>query len=65
MESYSDILKSKSIGLALSGGGNKRFSSGVLQFLAEINIRPQAISGTSAGGVVGALYAWGKHPKKF
>jgi NTE family protein len=36
--------------------------AGVLQFLAEINIRPQAISGTSAGGVVGALYAWGKHP---
>jgi hypothetical protein len=37
MESYKDILNSKSIGLALSGGGSKGFGScfGVLQFLDE------------------------------
>jgi NTE family protein len=32
--------------------------AGVLKFLEEININPKAISGTSAGSVVGALYAW-------
>ena len=52
-----------SIGLALSGGGHKGLAhAGVLQFLEEKNIRIDVISGTSAGAIVGGLYAIGKKP---
>ena len=65
MESYKDIIKSKSVGIALSGGGSKGLAhAGVLQFLEEKNIKPNAISGTSAGSIVGALYACGKSPQE-
>lgn len=65
MESYKDILNSKSIGVALSGGGSKGLAhAGVLKFLEEKNIKPKAISGTSAGSIVGALYSWGKSPEE-
>ena len=54
-----------SIGLALSGGGHKGLPhAGVLQFLEEKNIRIDVISGTSAGAIVGGLYAIGKKPTK-
>ena len=50
-------------GIALSGGGHKGIAhAGVLQFLLEQNIEPQIISGTSAGSIVGSLYALGKSP---
>lgn len=50
-------------GLALSGGGHKGIAhAGVLQFLLEQNIEPEIISGTSAGSIVGSLYAYGKTP---
>lgn len=53
----------QSIGLALSGGGHKGIAhAGVLQFLLEQNIEPEIISGTSAGAIVGSLYACGKSP---
>lgn len=56
-------LKSQSIGLALSGGGSKGLAhAGVLKFLNEQNIKPSHIAGSSAGAIVGALYAWGKTP---
>ncbi|MGO4817419.1 patatin-like phospholipase family protein [Flavobacterium sp. W22_SRS_FP1] len=56
-------LASKSIGLALSGGGSKGLAhAGALKFLEEKNIRPNRIAGTSAGSIVGAMYAWGKTP---
>ncbi|SDX61513.1 patatin-like phospholipase family protein [Flavobacterium degerlachei] len=56
-------LTSKSIGLALSGGGSKGLAhAGAIKFLEEKNIRPSRIAGTSAGSIVGALYAWGKTP---
>jgi len=56
-------LTSKSIGLALSGGGSKGLAhAGALKFLEEKNIRPTRIAGTSAGSIVGAMYAWGKTP---
>ena len=56
-------LKTKSIGLILSGGGSKGLAhAGVIKFLEEQNIRPDRIAGTSAGSIVGALYAWGKTP---
>lgn len=51
------------IGLALSGGGVKGVAHiGVLKALEEAQIFPDSISGTSAGALVGALYASGKSP---
>lgn len=47
-------------GLALSGGGIKGLAHiGVLKALEEHRIRPSHIAGTSAGAIVGALYAAG------
>ena len=58
-------LKTKSIGLVLSGGGSKGLAhAGVIKFLEEQNIKPSQIAGTSAGSIVGALYAWGKTPEE-
>jgi NTE family protein len=58
-------LQSKSIGLALSGGGSKGIAhAGVLKFLEEQNIKPTQIAGSSAGAVVGSLYSWGKTPEE-
>lgn len=48
------------IGLALSGGAARVIAHiGVLEVLEKDNIPIQAIAGTSAGSVVGALYAAG------
>jgi NTE family protein len=48
------------IGLVLSGGGAKGMAHiGVLKVLEEAGIRPDYITGTSMGGLVGALYALG------
>jgi NTE family protein len=50
-------------GLVLSGGGARGFAHlGVLQAMDELNIRVDAISGTSAGAVVGAFYFSGHKP---
>jgi NTE family protein len=58
-------LNSKNIGLVLSGGGSKGIAhAGVLQFLEEQNIKPSIISGTSAGAIIAALYAFGKTPNE-
>jgi NTE family protein len=46
--------------IALSGGAARGFAhAGVLKVLDENGIRPDAVVGTSAGSVVGALYAGG------
>ncbi len=51
------------IGLALSGGGIRGIShAGALMAMEELNIRPEIISGVSAGAIVGALYADGYKP---
>jgi predicted acylesterase/phospholipase RssA len=51
-------------GLVLSGGGTKGIAhAGVLKFLEEQQIKVDVISGTSAGALVGALYAYGKSPE--
>ncbi len=51
------------IGVALSGGGAKGFAHvGALKALEELGIRPDIISGTSAGSIVGVLYADGYSP---
>ncbi len=51
------------IGLALSGGGVKGFAhAGALKALEEYSIKPDIISGTSAGAVVAVLYSAGYSP---
>lgn len=53
------------IGLVLSGGGAKGFAHlGAIQALEERGIKPDIISGTSAGAIIGALYASGLKPKE-
>ena len=55
--------KPYSIGIALSGGGIKGLChAGVLKALEEHGIKPNILSGVSAGAVVGALYADGYSP---
>ena len=50
----------KSIGLVLSGGGARGVAHiGVIQALEELGLKFSCISGTSAGSIVGALYAHG------
>ncbi|MDR1337000.1 MAG: patatin-like phospholipase family protein [Tannerella sp.] len=52
--------KPYSIGLALSGGGAKGFAHiGVFRALEEFGIRPDIISGTSVGALMGSLFADG------
>jgi NTE family protein len=53
------------IGIALSGGSTRGVAHiGVLQALIESNIVPQVIAGTSAGSIIGALYASGRTPEE-
>ena len=53
------------IGLALSGGGARGFAHlGIAQFMYEQNIRPDMISGTSAGAIAGAFLAAGYEPQR-
>lgn len=53
------------IGVALSGGGAKGFAHiGALKALEEKGIRPDIISGTSAGSIAGAFYAAGISPER-
>lgn len=48
------------IGIVLSGGGSRGIAHiGVLRALVEAGIVPEVVSGTSAGAIVGALYAAG------
>lgn len=51
------------IGLALGGGAAKGFAHiGVIKALEENHIKAQVITGTSAGSLVGSLYAYGYTP---
>jgi NTE family protein len=55
--------KQYNIGLVLSGGGARGFAHlGVIQALNEAGIFPDVISGTSAGALIGVLYADGYNP---
>jgi NTE family protein len=57
--------KKYKIGLVLSGGGARGFAHlGVIQALNDVGISPDVISGTSAGALVGVLYADGYSPKE-
>lgn len=55
----------QSIGLALSGGGAKgMYHIGVIKALEENNVPIDYISGTSAGAIVGSMYASGMSPEQ-
>ena len=57
--------KKYNIGLVLSGGGARGFAHlGVLKALNDAGIYPDVISGTSAGALVGVLYADGYSPEE-
>lgn len=52
------------VGLALSGGGAKGFSHiGVLMAMEKYDLRPEILSGVSAGSIAAVLYAAGLTPK--
>jgi len=60
------VAKSYLLGLALSGGGVRgAVHLGILNVLIKNNIFPDIIAGTSAGSIVGALYAAGVDLEKF
>lgn len=57
--------QAQKVGLVLSGGGAKGLSHiGTLKALEENHIPIDYITGTSMGGIVGALYAAGYSPKQ-
>jgi len=59
------IRKMYKLGIALGGGGARGFAHiGVLQALHEAGLKPEIISGTSAGSLAGVLYADGYSPKE-
>lgn len=52
------MLQSTKLGLVLSGGGAKgAYHAGVLRYLAEHDIQPDAVSGASIGSLNGAIVA--------
>ncbi len=53
------------IGLALSGGGARGIGHlGMIKALEDAGIKPDVISGTSAGSIVGSLYSDGYSPEE-
>ena len=59
------MAKEKVVGLVLSGGGVRGVAHiGVIQALHEAGIYPHIIAGTSAGALVGAMYAGENSPEE-
>lgn len=57
--------KKYKLGVVLSGGGTRGFGHlGVLKAIEEAGLKPDIISGVSAGSIVGAMYADGQSPDK-
>ncbi len=57
IKKYNEDLR---VGLVLSGGGAKGFAHiGVLKVLERLGVRVDYVGGTSAGAMIGALYASG------
>jgi NTE family protein len=53
------------IGLALAGGGGKGWAHiGVLKVLEELRVPIDCIAGTSAGSIIGGVYASGMSPEE-
>ncbi len=60
IDSLKIYSENKKIGLVLSGGGARGIAHiGVLKKLEEAQIKPDYITGTSIGAVIGGLYAMG------
>lgn len=58
-------LRANTIGLALGGGGARGFAHvGVLKAFAEARMRPDIISGVSAGSIAGVLWSAGLEPEE-
>ena len=58
-------MKKYNLGLALSGGGARGFAHiGVIKLLEECDLHPDIIVGTSAGALMGVLYADGYKPEE-
>lgn len=58
-----DITSQYGLGISLSGGSARGFAHiGVLKALEENGVKPEIISGTSMGALVGVLYAAGLTP---
>lgn len=56
-------MKKYKTGIVLSGGGSRGFAHlGVIKALSEKGIKPDIISGASAGAIAGSLIADGKSP---
>ncbi len=56
------LTRAPRLGLALGGGAARGFAHvGVIQVLEEAGIRPDLITGTSAGSLVAALHASGRN----
>src|SRR5690606_13646885 len=54
------LTRAPRLGLALGGGAARGFAHiGVIQELERVGVRPDLVAGTSAGSLVGALYASG------
>ncbi len=57
---FKDIRKANKIGFAFSGGAALGMAHiGALKIVEENNIKPEIISGTSAGAIIGAMFAKG------
>lgn len=62
---FSFKKKQPVIGLTLSGGGMRGVAHiAILKALEEFGLRPQILSGTSAGAIIGAFYSAGYTPDK-
>ena len=63
--SFIQVLTAQKVGLVLSGGGAKGAAHiGVIKALEENGIPIDYITGTSAGAIVGSLYAMGYTPEE-
>ena len=55
--------KKHKLGLVFGGGGARGFAHlGVLKAMEELGLKPDIISGTSCGSIIGAMYADGHTP---
>lgn len=62
---YAFTSSAQKVGIVLSGGGAKGIAHiGILKALEENNIPIDYITGTSMGGIVGAMYAAGYSPEQ-
>ena len=63
----SELVEKKKykLGLALSGGGARGFAHpGAIKAIEDFGLKPEIISGTSAGALAGVFYADGYAPEE-